>query len=158
MTAPGPGWYIDPEDTSQMRWWSGESWTEHKSPNPQHAQAVTPATVEVQDRPYVPMASYSSSPTIADAGKLSRREKDRQVRRNNSLAYTGCVLSLVAFLFNPFAILSILGIVFSVVGLAKSHELDGRQRVTGRGTAIAGIVVGLLGLAAFAWLLVQRSA
>jgi hypothetical protein len=92
--------------------------------------------------------------TGTGTAKLTHREKDRQIRRNNS--FTGCVLSLVAFLFNPFAILSILGIVFSAIGLAKSHDLDGRHRVTGRGTAIAGIIVGLLGLAAFAWVLAQR--
>lgn len=158
MTVPDAGWYIDPEDSTQMRWWSGASWTEHKAPNTQHVQAATPAVIDVQDPPYVPMANFHSSTTMDTDRQLTHREKDRQVRRNNSLAYTGCVLSLVAFLFNPFAILSILGIVFSAVGLAKSHELDGRQRVTGRGTAIAGIVVGLLGLAAFAWLLTQQAA
>jgi hypothetical protein len=162
MTVPGPGWYIDPEDASHMRWWSGESWTEHKSPNPQYLPAAAPAVIELEEPQYVPMASYygaaAGTGTGSGAGtaKLTHREKDRQIRRNNSFAYTGCVLSLVAFLFNPFAILSILGIVFSAIGLAKSHDLDGRHRVTGRGTAIAGIIIGLLGLAAFAWVLAQR--
>ena len=149
MTIPSPGWYIDPENAEQLRWWSGESWTEHKSPNPQ-ASADAPAAVEVLDPSYVPMGNrYAASGT--DEVKLTHREKDKLVRRHNSFAYTGCVLSLIAFLFNPFAVLSILGIVFSAIGLAKSHELDGRSRVTGRGTAIAGIILGLVGLAAFAW-------
>jgi hypothetical protein len=26
-----PGWYTDPHDPSQLRWWSGEAWTEHVS-------------------------------------------------------------------------------------------------------------------------------
>ena len=35
-----PGWYTDPHDPSQLRWWSGEGWTEHTSggssqPSPQ---------------------------------------------------------------------------------------------------------------------------
>jgi hypothetical protein len=153
MTVPAAGWYIDPEDASHLRWWSGESWTEHKSPNPQHSQAVTPAAIEVQEPAYVPMASYYGAAASSEGAKLTRREKDRQIRRNNSLAYTGCVLSLVAFLINPFAIVSILGIVFSAIGLAKSHDLEGRQKVTGRGTAIAGIILGLVGVAAFGWAL-----
>jgi hypothetical protein len=165
MTVPEPGWYIDPEDARHVRWWSGESWTEHKSPNPQYPPAATPAVIELEEPHYVPMASYYGAEAGAGAGtgtgtgtaKLTHREKDRQIRRNNSFAYTGCVLSLVAFLVNPFAILSILGIVFSAIGLAKSHDLDGRRRVTGRGTAIAGIVLGLVGLAAFAWVLAKRA-
>lgn len=102
------------------------------------------------------MASYHGGAKIAVAPKPNRVERDRQVRRNNSFAYTGCVFALLGFLINPFAILSILGIIFSAIGLAKSHDLDGRQKVTGRGTAIAGIIVGLLGLVAFGWMLAQN--
>ncbi|NEN06016.1 hypothetical protein G3T36_09025 [Diaminobutyricibacter tongyongensis] len=97
------------------------------------------------------MGNHYASAIGADDSKLTHREKDKLVRRHNSLAYTGCVLSLVAFLINPFAILSILGIMFAAIGLAKSHELDGRSRVTGRGTAIVGIVLGIVGAAWFAW-------
>ena len=104
------------------------------------------------------MTSYSRGATTAAAPKLTRIEKDRQVRRNNSFAYLGCVFALLGFIFNPVAILSILGIVFSAIGFAKSHDLDGRQKVTGRGTAIAGIVIGLLGLAAYVWVLSQKLA
>lgn len=57
--------------------------------------------------------------------KLKRGEKDRQVRRNNSLGWVGCLLAIVSLLFNPFALLSILGIVFSSIGLAKASELEG---------------------------------
>lgn len=78
---------------------------------------------------------------------LYRGAKDGEIRRNNSFAYTGCVLALVAFLFNPLAILSILAIVFSAIGLAKSHDLDAQRKVTGRGTAIAGLILGLVGVA-----------
>src|SRR4051794_35748671 len=108
MTGPGPGWYTDPSDPGQVRWWSGESWTEHAAPNPQYSRAPEAAAIEYPGAPYVPMANAYASSTILNGGKLTRREKDRQTRRNNSLAYTGCVLSLVAFLINPFAILSIL--------------------------------------------------
>ncbi len=33
VTAP-PGWYPDPADVHQQRWWSGLSWTEHQAPAP----------------------------------------------------------------------------------------------------------------------------
>jgi hypothetical protein len=96
------------------------------------------------------MAGYGMTQVVET--QLTHKEKDRQTRKNNSLAYTGTVLALVGFLVNPFAILSILGIVFSSIGLAKSHELAGAgYKVTGHGTAIAGIIVGLAGLAYFAY-------
>jgi hypothetical protein len=30
--APAPGWYPDPAGPGNLRWWSGEAWTEHLSP------------------------------------------------------------------------------------------------------------------------------
>lgn len=41
------GWYPDPEDTANLRWWDGSAWTEHRqplaTPGPE-AQAGTPAS------------------------------------------------------------------------------------------------------------------
>jgi hypothetical protein len=34
------GWFTDPESSSQLRWWDGQRWTEHR-----HAAAQTPAVV-----------------------------------------------------------------------------------------------------------------
>ena len=100
---------------------------------------------------YVPMAGHGSP---REPARPTRKEKDQQLRKNYSMAYTGLVLSLLALLINPFAILSVLGIVFSAVGLAKSNELEGAgYTIVGRGTAKAGLGVGILGLALFAFLI-----
>jgi len=96
------------------------------------------------------MAAHRS-PTVY-ATPPTRKEKDREIRRNNSMAYTGLVLALVSCLINPLAIPSILGIVFSAIGIAKSAELEGAGRqLTGRGTAIAGLVVSIASTAYVLW-------
>jgi Protein of unknown function (DUF2510) len=47
-----PGWYADPHDPRQLRWWSGEAWTEHVSPKSAPAtQATQAATGEQTAQP-----------------------------------------------------------------------------------------------------------
>lgn len=82
---------------------------------------------------------------------MTRAEKDRAVRRNNGFGYTGLVLALVSFLFNPLAIPSILGVVFGAIGLARASSLEERTRATGRGASIAAIVISLIALGFFLW-------
>ena len=31
---PSPGWYQDPRDPSQVRWWDGGGWTQNTQPMP----------------------------------------------------------------------------------------------------------------------------
>ncbi|WP_241992536.1 hypothetical protein [Cryobacterium lactosi] len=96
------------------------------------------------------MASHNSAPLYTP--QATRKERDREIRRNNSMAYTGLVMALISCLINPVAIPSVLGIIFSAIGLAKSGELEGAgvQR-TGRGTAIAGLVVSIASTAWTLW-------
>lgn len=68
-------------------------------------------------------------------------------KRNNALAITGFVLSLVALLINPLAIISILGLIFSAIGLKKVQEVN-----SGKGLAIAGIVISILGTIYTIWI------
>lgn len=155
MSAPGPGWYVDPQSEDHLSWWNGENWTEQKQDRHDFSTAETPPVTREQ---YVPMASPHLAMSREIVLALTRSRRDREIRRNNSFAHTGCFLALVRFLFNPFAILSILGIIFSAIGLAKAHELEGRQWVTGRGTAIAGLIIGLVGLALVAWMVSTKLA
>ncbi|MBX9471054.1 DUF2510 domain-containing protein [Microcella sp.] len=34
MSSVAPGWYTDAENAALIRWWDGESWTDHTQPNP----------------------------------------------------------------------------------------------------------------------------
>jgi hypothetical protein len=45
--AAAPGWYADPHDPQQLRWWSGAAWTEHVSPKSTPAvPEATPAAAQ----------------------------------------------------------------------------------------------------------------
>jgi hypothetical protein len=150
VTVPGPGWHVDPLDPTLLRWWDGQSWTEAQRARPREESGLAGSSL-TGARPYVSMEPYRRDESTSVAGPLTRKEKDRQIRRNNSFAYTGLVLALVGLLVNPFALLSVLAVVFSAIGLARAESLVGRPHVTGRGTAIAGMIVGVAGLAFFAW-------
>lgn len=42
-----PGWYADPEDETQLRYWDGSSWTESRSPAPTSGSPAPSATAPV---------------------------------------------------------------------------------------------------------------
>ena len=65
------------------------------------------------------------------------------VPKTNRLAIAGFVCSLVGFLCCPTVLLSILGLVFSLIALGQIRR-DPTQE--GKGFAIAGIVISALGL------------
>lgn len=74
------------------------------------------------------------------------------VSRKNGLATTGIVLSLVSLLLNPFALISILGIIFGAVGYGRSKEMfvDGKQ--VGRSAALWAIWLGII---SSVWFVIQ---
>ena len=161
MTAPEAGWYNDPNDAQQLRWWNGVSWSEQQRdrmpapvPPPTPVEAPAPR-IAYAPAPYVPMANRGQGGGTQFQSQPNRKERDRIVRQTNAFAYTGAVLSLVGMLINPFGILSILGIVFSSIGLARANELSGSNRITGRGTAILGLVVGIVGITFIAYRLIS---
>jgi len=157
MTVPGPGWYPDPSGGPQVRWWNGTTWAEPPQSSPGEfapVGALVPPVYASAATEYVPMARRpvaAQLPQPAANSRMTRKQKDRELRRNNPMAYTGIVLALVGFIFNPFAIPSILGIVFSSIGLAKSFALTGLgSRAAGRVIAAIGMILGILGVVLFA--------
>lgn len=67
--------------------------------------------------------------------------------QKNGMAVAGFVLALVALFFGWIPFLGwaawLLGLIFSGIGLSKANKVNGK----GKGLAIAGLVISLIGIA-----------
>lgn len=62
------GWYEDPSDASQVRWWNGIAWTDHTQPKPDLARPAEPAATtgsSTTGRPKVRSTSTNESWIVA---------------------------------------------------------------------------------------------
>jgi uncharacterized membrane protein YvbJ len=64
-------------------------------------------------------------------------------QENNGMAIGGFVCSLVGFLCCQ--LVTPVGLILSIIGLSKSKQMNG----SGKGLAIAGIIIGAIGVAIF---------
>ena len=142
---PVAGWYADPAAPDAVRYWDGDRWTEHTSPAPAAPAPTggayaTPA-YGVQPQPtYAPtQPAYYGQPQYVVA-----------VPPKNSKATRALVWGIVSIFINPFALPSILAIVFGAQGrsIANDMERAGIQD-SGRARATSGLVVGIVGAALF---------
>jgi hypothetical protein len=116
------GWYPDPSARFEYRWFNGTAWT---------------GDVAADGRRFV-----DGAPTGPAGGPPARR--------GNGLATAAltcgilaAVLGWIPVVFVLAAVLAVLAIVFGIIGLARS-----RERGSGRGFAITGIVTGSVGIIA----------
>jgi len=163
VTIPNPGWYPDPENGSQDRWWNGIGWSEQRKVRAADGTGLAgsganiPAPSHITSAADLPVAAASTAQSwpagatthpaspgygLPDAypgntGRVTER------RGEKNPAMRGLVLSLGSLVVNPYGILSVLGVVFSAVGLAKSgHPLGGSGGIARNAVAIAGLVIG----------------
>ena len=108
------GWYADPQNPGQQRYWSGTAWA---APGP--------------PPPYAPYPQYPPGVPAYVVRKSS----------TNGFAIASMVLGIVWIYW----IGSILALVFGYIGKGQIYRSGGTQG--GRGLAIAGIVLGWIGIA-----------
>jgi hypothetical protein len=99
-SAPGAGWYPDPNDSTTQRYWDGTQWTESRAP---------------------------------------RVGEGRQTK-TNGMSIAALVLGILWIWW----IGSVLALIFGYIGKNQIDQSGGQQ--TGRGMAIAGIVLGWIGV------------
>jgi hypothetical protein len=118
------GWFADPGDASIMRWWDGAQWTQHTAP-----VAAAPA------------AAYSPNPSYALTGGSVSGSSASVSYAPNTLATASLVVGLVSILLNPIGAASIAAIVMGIVALRRAPSFA--PSAARRGSAIAGIVIGI---------------
>lgn len=164
--SPGAGWYTDPSDPSQQRWWGGMEWTHdvRATPAPVAPISVAPALSEVPGGGINPFAEIDaleaawaapeSGARIVPAAASTAPSFEPYAGNpgwqapvprfapseppSNGYATAGLILSLVW--------LQLFGVIFSIIGLVRASNLthEGAPPV-GRKRAIWGLVLGLAG-------------
>jgi hypothetical protein len=125
-SAPPPGWYPDPVQPANLRWWDGTRWTEYRA------------------AAWQPPGAWGTNPPAAHNSDLTFV---LPVNRDPFAIASG-YLGLLSLLPNP--VTSTAAIVCGCLGLSRmkhSHQL-------GRGRSWFGIIVGCVSVALFALFLV----
>jgi Domain of unknown function (DUF4190)/Protein of unknown function (DUF2510) len=134
-------WRSDPFGRHEYRYWDGNAWTEHVA---DQGRIGTDAPD--------PLGSVLPPPPVLTAAAPSGFQNAPVVYvtqpRNNGLAIAAMVLGIVWVYW----IGSLLALIFGYVALSQIKKSQGSQR--GRGMAIAGVVLGYVGLALLALVIV----
>jgi hypothetical protein len=68
------------------------------------------------------------------------------VTRSNLLAGIAPLVGLLGLVIGAYGILSLAGLVISIIGLALTRRIEGRDARSGRSAALLGLLFSLLGL------------
>lgn len=152
VAPPQAGWYQDPENPAGERWWNGSGWSDQK-------RAATTATAPVADStgfsygaaaggrpdPYAP-PSYAAPPAHAPNSPYVAAPYGAPAygSRTNGLAIAGLIVSAGGWIVLG-VIASIVGIILSAFGLARAKQAEAAGNPnSGRGIAMAGLIVGIV--------------
>lgn len=152
-SSPQAGWYPDPERAGQDRYWNGTAWSEDRRPS---APAVPPAPVapavppvpaapgSADVAPVVATAPAAPSPYAASPYAASPYAA-APASPTNTLALVGMIVAIVGTVLF-IGVGAIAGAIVSIFGLRKARELQAQgYPSTGRGLALAGVIVGFVG-------------
>lgn len=75
VMSPAAGWYPDPEQAGQLRYWDGTAWTTHRSPAQAQQPATAPPAPAEAAKPKVPLfGSRAHARETAQELEKTRRE------------------------------------------------------------------------------------
>ncbi len=98
-----PGWYADPNNTMQLRWWDGGQWTAQAMPHPAAPGGQVPAYPPAPG--YAPAPAYRGAPT---------QKSFLAANRNSALAAGVAIAYGIIAIFAHFVFLGIFPIVLTI--------------------------------------------
>ncbi len=134
---PQAGWYPDPEDSTQQRYWDGQQWTDHRAPLSgagQQPSSSTPSYGEGQQPAWGAGGQQPSYGGYQPAGPTGVQ--------NNQKAIWALVLGILSLVCCGF----VTGIPAIILGRNAKQEIaasGGAQ--SGEGMAQAGFICGIIG-------------
>lgn len=161
VTPPQAGWYADPENPAGERWWNGSGWSDHKRDASASVESGltfgSPAPAVPRADPYTPppvMAPPTPAPPALAPPYYAAAPGSPYVpytpygapapRSSNGLAVAGLVVSAAGWILLG-GLAAIAGIVLSGFGLARARQMEAAGNPnSGRGTAMAGLVIGIV--------------
>lgn len=152
---PPAGWYPNPQDSTQSRWWDGQAWTDHfnaaptatallsmPAPNTSESDAA-PSRRDLREDQAVdpPVGGWAAGFETSTSATIGTATADRVTMngpgynpynsardlaaRKNTPATNGFVFGIISILVNPFLLISIGAFIWSGVGLARAKKWQG---------------------------------
>jgi hypothetical protein len=142
------GWFPDPEDPANLRYWDGTAWTEHRHPA-QPADVPVAPTVEAAPAA-APQFAYSPTAAPGYAAPYGAAPAYGAAPQN-VLALVGLILAIVGavlgLIVGIFVLVAIAGAIVSILGFVQANKMRAAGTPNDRrGLALAGIIVGFGGL------------
>jgi len=128
------GWYPDPAgNTTIVRYWDGQAWTEQTQP-----------MVSQEQLNHIGMPPVTPAPVYAPGQAIPSYAIDEPVKNRKGPALAGMILGIVSIVLCCFSwvdiIIAIVAIVLSAVGIKSTRKK----------MAITGIILGVVGIIAAA--------
>lgn len=148
LTTNGPpaGWYQNPEDASQTRWWDGGNWTQHITPVAAPVSVPAPAPTPFVPATPAPFATQAQEVTLSGPGYNPYNPARDLAAQKNTAATTGLILAIISLFVNPLMLVGIGGLVWGIVGLSRASKwAEQGYEAIGKNKAIWAIVVSSVG-------------
>ncbi|MFL6107958.1 MAG: DUF2510 domain-containing protein [Marmoricola sp.] len=156
MTTTPAGWYPDPQDPSQVRYWDGQAWSETTAPAgpvapSEPAAPAAPSDTSPYGAPSDPAAGqgygagYPSYPSYSSfpAGQPGMPNPYAEQKPSNTLSIIGIVCGAIGFLICPI-VLGIAGLVLGFVARSKKEPLANVALIVSGIGLVGGLVLGLV--------------
>lgn len=152
MTIPTdqPGWRPDPDKPGMVRWWNGLDWSDARRSADEEIDRVQAAADDAARGSTISPQQVARASTPRKGGAL-KAASDAVVSPalsvTNPFAAAAVAVGVIGLLFGAYGVISVVGIVVSVLGLVRSRRLarDGKTK-TGFAQSLAGLIVSIISL------------